>query len=563
MSKFNTAHARTNVHAPITASRAEGKRTFQGGQAFSRDARSELFVLAVANMVAERTFYESASSRDARFESLVAQVAVEDPMWMKAFLPWLRNEANMRSASLVGALEAVRALCLTTCDAARCTKQPEFVSVEEGNRLRCKEHTFATCAPIGRREMIASVLQRADEPGEALAYWLGKYGRPLPDALKRGVMDAATRLYRDKSAMKYDTPSHSVRFADVVELCHPNPKAAWRSDLFKWLLDRRPGRRRKVGGKHVETPTSLRAVAARDRLREAVKVDKSALLDAEALDAAGVTWEQALSEAGKDVDKAALWEAKIPSMGYMALLRNLKGFDEAGISDAVAAQVAARIADPDEVKRSKQFPFRFLSAWRAVPSMRWAQPLETALGYSLQNVPALPGRTLILVDQSGSMFWANAAHSAVKLSEIAAVFGSALALRAEHARLVQYGSNSERVQFAPGVGSLLRVAERFHDMGGTNTAAAVNAHYAGHDRVIIITDEQTSQSYGYSVTGHLVGPGDLVPKDIPMYTWNLAGYQYGHDVAGAHRRYTFGGLTDQAWSAIELLEAGHNGQWPF
>lgn len=531
MSKFNTAHARPNVHAPITASRADGKRTFQGGQAFSRDARSELFVLAVANMVAERTFYESASSRDARFEGLVHQVALTHPEWTARFLAWLRASANMRSASLVGGLEAARAL--------------------QG------------AGKAGGRQIVASVLQRADEPGEALAYWLGKYGKPIPKPVKRGIMDGAMRLYRDKSALKYDTPSHSVRFADVIEVCHPNPKAAWRSDLFKWLLDRRPGRKRKVGGKGVKTPTSLRAVAARDRLREAVKVDKSALLDAEALDAAGVTWEQALSEAGKDLDKAALWEAKIPSMGYMALLRNLKGFDEAGISDAVAAQVAARIADPDEVKRSKQFPFRFLSAWKAVPSMRWAQALETALGHSLQNVPALPGRTLILVDQSGSMFWSNAGNSAVKLSEIAAVFGSALALRAEHARLVQYGTSSERIQFAPGVGSLLRVAERFHEMGGTNTAAAVSAHYAGHDRVIIITDEQTSQSYGYSVTGHLVGPGDLVPKDIPMYTWNLAGYQYGHAEAGAHRRYTFGGLTDQAWSAIELLEAGHNGEWPF
>jgi hypothetical protein len=531
MSKFNTAHARPNVHAPITASRAEGKRTFQGGQAFSRDARSELFVLAVANMVSEHTFYESASARDARFEGLIHLVAIQHPEWMARFLAWLRAEANMRSASLVGALEAARALL----DAGK----------------------------PGGRQIVASALQRADEPGEALAYWITKYGKPIPKPVKRGIMDAAVRLYRDKSALKYDTPSHSVRFADVVELCHPNPKVFWRSELFRWLLDRRPGRKRKVGGKHVEVPQALRAVAARDRLREAVKVDKAALLDAEALDAAGVTWEQALSEAGKDVDKAALWEAKIPSLGYMALLRNLKGFDEAGISDEVAAQVAARIADPEQVKRSKQFPFRFLSAWRAVPSMRWAQPLETALGHSLQNVPALPGRTLILVDQSGSMFWSHAGKSQVKLSEIAAVFGAALALRAEHARLVQYGTLSEVVKFAPGVASLLRVAERFREMGGTNTAAAVSAHYAGHDRVIIITDEQTSQSYGYSVTGHLVGPGDLVPKEIPVYTWNLAGYQYGHDVAGSARRYTFGGLTDQAWSAIELLEAGHNGQWPF
>lgn len=530
MSKFNTARVQANVRYPITGVLADGKRTFEGAQAFSRDSRSELYILAVANMVAERTFYEDARTRDARFEQLVAEVAVADPEWMSRFVPWLRNEANMRSASVVAGVEGARALW--------------------------------QAGKPGGRVLLASALARPDEPGEALAYWISRYGRPIPKPIKRGLIDAAVRLYRDKSALKYDTPSHSVRFADVVELCHPHPKAFWRSELFRWLLDRRPGRRRKVGGKNVATPQSLRALVARDRLRERVKEDKAALLDAEALDAAGVTWEQALSEAGKDVDKAALWEAKIPSMGYMALLRNLKGFDQAGVSDAVAAQVAARLADPEQVASSRQFPFRFLSAWKAVPSMRWAPALETALGHSLANVPSLGGRTLILVDQSQSMFWSTSEHGRTTLAEIAAIFGSALALRAEHARLVQYGSGSEVVKFAPGVGSLLRVAERFRNMGGTNTAAAVAAHYTGHDRVVIITDEQAAApSYGYGQ--RLAAPGELVPAFVPVYTWNLAGYRYGHDVAGERLRYTFGGLTDQAWGAIELLEAGHNGAWPF
>jgi hypothetical protein len=528
MSKFNTAQVKTNVRYPITGVLADGKQTFQGAQAFSRDARSELYVLAVANMVAERTFYENAAERDARFEQLVAKVAIEDPEWMSRFVPWLRNEANMRSASVVAGIEGARALW--------------------------------RAGRSGGRALLNSALARPDEPGEALAYWLSRYGRPIPKPVKRALTDAARRLYRDKGALKYDTPSHSVRFADVIELCHPNPKAAWRSDLFRWALDRRPGRRRKVGGKNVQTPQTLRALVARDRLRERVKDDKAALLDPEALDAAGVTWEQALSEAGKDVDKAALWEAKIPSMGYMALLRNLNGFDQAGVSDAVAAQVAARLADPEQVAASRQFPFRFLSAWKAAPSMRWAQALETALNHSLANVPVLGGRTLILVDRSGSMFATSSQYSQTTWADIAAVFGSALALRAEHARLVQYGTTSQVVKFAPGIGSILRVAERFGSMGGTNTAAAVAAHYAGHDRVVIITDEQTGP---YSYYGNRATPGSLVPKFVPVYTWNLAGYQYGHDTAGEHLRYTFAGLTDQAWGAIELLEAGHNGAWPF
>src|SRR5690606_37108135 len=127
------------------------------------------------------------------------------------------------------------------------------------------------------------------------------------------------------------------------------------------------------------------------------------LLDPEALRRAGMTWEDVLSLVGSRVDKARLWEALIPSMGYMALLRNLRNFDQAGVSDEIAGQVAARLADPQEVVRSRQFPFRFLAAHRNVPSLRWGYALEKALQHSLAAVPELPGRTLILVDRSGSM----------------------------------------------------------------------------------------------------------------------------------------------------------------
>ena len=55
---------------------------------------------------------------------------------------------------------------------------------------------------------------------------------------------------------------------------------------------------------------------------------------------AGMTWEDALSLAGNRVPKKDLWEALIPTMGYMALLRNLRNFSEAGIDMVAAALVS-------------------------------------------------------------------------------------------------------------------------------------------------------------------------------------------------------------------------------
>src|SRR5687767_16012284 len=101
MSKFNRpAPVRAGALSAV-ATTTERTATHEGGPGFARDAKSELFLLAVSNMVGEDTFYEKASDRDERYRRLIAQVAVSDGPWLARFLPWLRNTANMRSAPLV------------------------------------------------------------------------------------------------------------------------------------------------------------------------------------------------------------------------------------------------------------------------------------------------------------------------------------------------------------------------------------------------------------------------------------------------------------------------------
>ncbi len=275
---------------------------------------------------------------------------------------------------------------------------------------------------------------------------------------------------------------------------------------------------------------------------------------AERLTAAGLTWETLAGWLQGPLD-AAVWEAVIPSMGPMALVRNLRNFDQAGVSDEAAAEVARRISDPGEVKRSKQFPFRYLAAHRHAPSLRWGHALELALRHSLANVPALPGRTLILVDRSGSMFDAPSAQTQLNRADSAAIFGTALKIRAAHADLVEFGNDSQPIEIGKGE-PVLKVLERFGNLGGTETAKAVRAHYREHDRVVIITDEQAHQSWGGD-------PLTEVPAHIPVYTWNLAGYRTGHAPSGGAHRHTFGGLSDAAFRLIPLLEAGRDAAWPW
>jgi hypothetical protein len=519
VSKFNRTGTRTAVFSPVTTETTPSGTTYEGAPGYARDPRSELFLLAVSNMVGEQTFYEAAGERDNRYSALVRKLAVDDPEWTGRFLRWLRGEGNLRSASIVGAAEFAKGRLDTGADG----------------------HS---------RQVVASVCQRADEPGELLAYWTSAYGRAVPKPVKRGVADAAARLYDERSLLKYDSDTRGFRFGDVLELAHPSPRADWQGDLFAHAISRRHDRDEAA-------PESLTMLRARAELMALpVEQRRDVLTDPERLRAAGMTWESLAGWLQGPMDATA-WQAVIPSMGYMALLRNLRNFDEAGVGDDVAAKVAAKLADPEQVARSRQLPMRFLSAYKAAPSLRWAWALEQALGHSLSNVPALSGRTLILVDMSASMSWAHlSGRSELTYAAAAAVFGSALALRCDQADLVRFGSDSQPVPFKRGE-SVLRIVQRFGGMGSTQTAAAIRRHYARHDRVVIVTDEQ--------VWGGWLGeqPTAVVPGRVPVYTWNLAGYKHGHGPSGSANRHTFGGLSDAAFRMVPLLEAGQNAAWPF
>ena len=524
MSKFNRLAARPSGTSPITGT--DTAATYESGDGFTRDVKSELFLLAVTNMVGEDTFYEPAADRDSRFAELVHTVALLDAHWIGRFIPWLRTEANLRSASLVAAAEAVKARLA--------------LGVEGGNRT-----------------LIDAACRRADEPGELLAYWTARHGRSVPKPVKRGLADAVARLYNERSLLKYDTDSKGYRFGDVIDLAHPSPAPdhPWQGDLFAHALDRRHQRDNPI-------PQRLTMLRARAELAAlALDERRAVVLSADGqsrLRAAGMTWEALAGWLQGPLDKAA-WEAVIPSMGYTALLRNLRNLDEAGVGDEVAARVAAKLADRDEVAASRQLPFRFLSAYRAAPSLRWAWALEQAVGHSLGRVPKLGGRTLIMVDTSGSMGAGFSRDGTLMRWDAAALFGIALAARAQRADVVSFSNQAKEFDLKRGE-SVLSALTRWKTggwflNGGTQTAACLRASYREHDRVVIITDEQAAHDPK--------GVTSSVPANVPVYTWNLAGYRVGHAPSGAANRHAFGGLSDQAFAMIPLLEAGRNAAWPF
>jgi hypothetical protein len=555
MAKFNQTPKRDKdalrkeTRPPVTGTGPLGTKkkatttTFEGAPAFVPRLKTELFQLAVSNMVGERSFYESAGDRDSRFTSLVRQVAVKDPAWLLGFVGFLRNKANMRSASIVAAVEGVKARLDAKAPSVPAYEVPGHSSDRGLDRV-----------------LIDAACQRADEPGELLAYWLANHGRSVPKPVKRGLADAAARLYSEYTLLKYDTASHGVRFGDVLDLTHPTPATPDQGTLFRYALDRRHGR--TVVLAHM--PPMVRANAdLRDLVTKGGEYHH--LLSPEVLSEAGMTWEDALSLAGSKVDKAKLWEAMIPNMGIMALIRNLRNFDEAGVSYAAATQVIERLHNPVQIEKSRQLPFRFYTAYTQAPSDRWKYALGVALDLACANVPALPGRTLVLIDTSASMTNCTISDkSKVTPAEAAAVLGIVLAKRVG-ADVYGFATKTFKHDLVKGQTAMQGV-KAFLDRTGeaghsTEIHRAIRERYDRHDRVFVLSDMQCMGGGYIHYASEQTDIGGLIPTDKIMYSFNLNGYRATPMSTGKPNRHALAGFSDSTFQLVPLLEAGESPDW--
>lgn len=547
---FNTVNKRKTKPSPgpLATKAVPTGLTGNGAPGYAYEDKSALFQLAVNSFFGQKKFYESAKAGDGRFVALVRKVAQVDPMWMINFTSWLRASGNMRASAVVASVEA--ALVMSK------QKWATYPWVSDGVNNQ---------GPA--RQMAKAGIGRADEIGEAMAYYEATYpNTQLPKPLKRAWADALVEQVNQYTAAKYDGDSKAWKLADLINVLHPKAREQWQADLFGYLVAKQYG--------EVEIPASLTRLAYRDSLMKLDVAARRILVNspqgAQVLKDAGMTWEALAGWLQGPMDKAA-WEAIIPSMGYMALLRNLRNFDEAGVSGRAFMQAHSKLADPEQVKWSKQFPFRFLAAYKAAPNLRWASALSMALDASLDNIPKLAGRTLVLVDTSGSMNVAFSEHSEMKRWDAAALFGIALGLSSEGVDVVSYSNHGKVFGVRKGADTLGELkrwgTEGYNLNGGTNTFGVLQGAYRNHDRVIILTDEQVNyrrRTYpnfqglyeDQSPLDKLVGPTTHV------FSFNLAGYQYGQAPTGKFR-HTFGGLTDACFPMIDMIERAQAGRWPW
>lgn len=307
--------------------------------------------------------------------------------------------------------------------------------------------------------LLRDVIQRPDELMEFVAiYW--KDGKvPLSNQVRKGLAKAFLK-FNEYQFAKYDNQRRSVKLCDVMALVRPKPQTEEQAALFK-----------RIASNTMKTPD---------------------------------TWETALSGGA---DKKETFERLMAEnkLGAMAFLRNLRNMAQVGISKSVVADYASRVS------ADRVLPFRFVAAAKHAP--QYEDAIEPLMLNCLRKFDQLKGRTVLVIDNSGSMYSSVSTKSQLNRADAAAALGTMIREICVESEIIVFGSTAAVIPSRRGFA--LIDAIKNGPGGGTNTAAAIElANRYAYDRLILITDEQSHTRY----------PD---PKAPLAYCINVASYKHG------------------------------------
>ncbi|RYY21227.1 MAG: TROVE domain-containing protein [Cytophagaceae bacterium] len=446
---------------------------------------------------------------DTRLIRLRELVAQNEPQFVAQLAVYAREQLYLRSVPLVLAVELAR--------------------THQGDNL------------VSR--LVARVVQRADEIPELLAFYAQANGRTgvktlgrLSKQMQRGLAQAFNKFDAYQLA-KYNRDG-AVRLRDALFLVHPKPRDEAQQAVFDQL----------VAG---TLPTPY-------------------------------TWETELSAAGQvahasPAERAAAvahtWQTLVASrrLGYMALLRNLRNLLEANVSANTLALACTTLADPGQVTRARQLPFRFLAAYREVLALDSgaAAPvlaaLETAILASARNLRGFDGSTRVVVacDVSGSMQQPISPRSKVLLYDVGLVLGMLLQSRCQHVVTGLFGDRWQRVALPQG--QVLRNVQELYRRAG-EVGYATNGYLVIQDlrqrrevvdKVMIFTDCQLWSTRGVEVAQEWAAYRANVAPQAHLYLFDLAGHgPTPLDVRAEHGVALIAGWSDKVFDVLAALENG-------
>lgn len=454
-----------------------------GGEAFKESDKLELISLLLTSFVKDK-FYESGSEQLSRLQDLVSKI--KDKKFIAKAAIYARKEFGMRS--ITHALLA------------------ELSKVVKGEQWM--------------KHAVQKATHRPDDMMEILGYYLSKYKKPIPNALKKGI-SLALKNFDAYQLGKYRGTKSGFKLVDVFNLVHPKPTTDTES-LYKKI--------------------------AEDELRSEN------------------TWEKNISETGQKVKeiedeiereekkkelKAEAWKDLISTnkLGYFALLRNLRNIlDQA--DDETVELAAKALVDEKQIKHSLVLPFRFSTALKEIEKTSnkntrlIVNALHDALELSLNNVPKFNGKTLVVLDESGSMDG--------KPMEIGSLFAAVL-YKSNNADLMTF-SNDARYRNLHTRDSVLSIAEKLQldtISSGTDFHSIFKTANQKYDRIIILSDMQGWVDYD-APTKSFATYRAKTESNPHVYSFDLNGY--GTLQFPEKQVYCISGFSEKIFDIMKLLE---------
>lgn len=302
-------------------------------------------------------------------------------------------------------------------------------------------------------DILPKIITRADMITDFLAIYKKQNGhiKPLANSAKQGLA-LAFHNFNEYQFAKYDRNA-DIKLRDAMFLVHPNPKLTNedKTDLFN-----------KIANRTLNTPD---------------------------------TWEVALST-GKD--KKQTWTNLIENnkIGGLAMLRNIRNMMQANVDKKVISKGL------ENLKSHMLLPLNYLQSARINPE--YSRDIEDAMLKSYSNLPKLPGKTLFIVDVSGSMQQLTSGNSQMSRLDYACAMAMLAVNQCENYDLVatagadhNWTCTSEVIKYPkPGFDIAQQIAEtrKRVGQGGIFTRQCLEWCYnnvgKNYERIIVFTDSQ-------------------------------------------------------------------------
>jgi len=504
MAKFNTKSNRVKAAKQVRASKGatKSKVVINRAGGFAYSMKDKTeLVTLLLTSFVADSFYEKGQDTAKRVQELIAKIP--DKQFVAKAAVYARKTFGMRSIShLVAGLLAQEA------------------------SIKGQEWT---------KTFFDKVVHRVDDMLEIISFTQKDGKKPLPNSLKKGFRSAFDR-FDTYQLSKYQADNAGLKLVDLVNIIHPIPTER-----------NKDGLNALINGKLKNLTTSQTALT---NIGQVAKNDEEK------------------AELRKDYWKTVLTNRKL---GYTDLVRSLTKIAK-DAPDAVDLAVAT-LTDETLIKKSLVMPYQLYIAMKMVEKelgatsecRKLSAGLAKAVDISCNNVPTFGGKTVVVVDRSGSMDspLSNGKTDVLKMSEVGTLMALFLArnndtdfvIFGDDAKYVPYNANDS---ILTSVKTLLGYNQGYGHAGNYNVGHGTNFHAIfktlnkKYDRVIIFSDMQGWAGGHYSLNG-----------DIDWYAkkYGARPFLYSHDLRGhgslqipEEKTFVSAGFSEKIFDVMKLLE---------